>query len=103
MFSFLTDFNILAIGVAVAYVVGVLTATKVTDFIKGVPGEARVAIKNVETDALAKLATARADVLAKLPGAPVPAKVALPAVATLPSQQPPAPLVPAAAPAAPAA
>jgi hypothetical protein len=75
--QYLTQFNILLVCIAVAYVVGVLTATKVKDLITGVPSAARAAINNVEADAKAKLKTAQADVLSKLPGAAPAAKTPL--------------------------
>jgi hypothetical protein len=73
MFSqYLTEFNIAFIVGFIAYVAGVLTSTKVKDWVKGIPAQARVALNNVEADAQAKLKKAQADVLAKLPGSPVP-------------------------------
>ena len=76
--SFLTDFNLVILGLVASFVAGVLLSTKVKDKIAGVPAAARVAINNVQADALAKLKQAQADVLAKLPGAAPAPKVALP-------------------------
>ncbi len=85
--SFLTDFNLVLVGLAASFVAGVLLSTKIKDYVKGVPAAARVALNNVQADALAKIKAAQADVLAKLPGAPPAPKVALapaPAPAPLP-------------------
>jgi hypothetical protein len=68
--QYLTEFNITFIVGFIAFVTGVLTSTKIKDYIKGVPAQARIALNNVEADARAKLKVAQADVLAKLPGAP---------------------------------
>lgn len=91
--SFMTDFNLVIIGLAVAFVAGVLLSTKVKDYIKGVPAAARVAINNVEADALAKLKNAQTNVLSTLPGAPPAPKVAQPPV--FQTAQPVAPVAPA--------
>lgn len=102
MLSFLTEFELnLAIG-AVAFIAGVACSTRVKDFIKGIPAQARVALNNVEAKAVADVKQAQADALARIPGA-VPEKTPLP-----PSAAPLAPAVvlapaPAPAPVAPAA
>jgi hypothetical protein len=75
--SLLTDFNLVLLGLAAAFVAGVLLSQKVKDLVKGVPAQARVAINNVEADALAKLKVAQSNVLATLPGAAPAPKVAL--------------------------
>jgi len=96
--SLLTDFNLVLIGLAAAFVAGVLLSTKVKDYVKGVPSQARVAINNVEADALVKLKAAQASVLATLPGAAPAPKVALSAAAapvqTFTAAPAPAPVVP---------
>jgi hypothetical protein len=79
MFSnYLTDFNLILIGLVAAYVAGVLTAQKVKDVISGIPSRARAALKASENDVRAKLKAAEEEVLSKLPGA-VPVKAPAPA------------------------
>jgi len=108
MFSLLTNFNLVLGGAVIAFAAGVVLSTKVKDFFKGIPAQARAALNNVEADTIAKIRGAQAQVLAQLPSAPAakaplaPAPVA-PAqapVATAPAQ---APVAPAAKPDAPAA
>lgn len=94
MFSFLTELQInLSIGCA-AFIAGVVLSTKVKDYIKGIPAQARVALNNVEAKALADVRQAQATALAQIPGA-VPVKTPLP-----PSALPLAPVAPAPAPVA---
>lgn len=94
--SFMTDFNLVLAGLAVAFIAGVLLSTKVKDAIKGVPAAARTAINNVEADALAKLKNAQTNVLATLPGAAPAPKVPQPPV--FQTALPPEPAAPAPAP-----
>ena len=96
MFSFLTNFNLALGGAVIAFAAGVVLSTKVKDFFKGIPAQARAALNNVEADTIAKIRGAQAQVLAQLPSAPA-AKAPL---APAPAQ---APVAPAAKPDAPAA
>lgn len=103
MFDFLTNFEITLACSAVTFGCGVAFSTKITDFFKGVPADARAVLKSAETDIVGKLASARAtvmtDISAKLGVAP--AKVAV-APAKAPAAAPVAP-APAAAPIPPVA
>lgn len=112
MLSFLTEFNLALGGAAVTFVLGVVFADRVKDYFKGVPSQARAALKGLEKDTLDKIKVAQAEVLARLPlpvatieKVAIPAPVLPPVVAVAPAApvaQTPAP-EPVAAPAAPAA
>jgi hypothetical protein len=47
--KFLTDFNLVLAGVAVAFVLGVLFSTKIKDWFKGIPSDVRAGLNQVET------------------------------------------------------
>lgn len=79
--SYLTDFNLGLLALAVAYIAGVLTSQKIKDVIAGIPSRARVALKAAESDVRARLKAAEDEVLSKLPGAP---QVKTPAPAGIP-------------------
>jgi len=95
--SFFTEFQISLIACVVSFAAGVFLSTKILDFIKGVPADARAVLKSAEGDVVAKLATAKSAVLtdlqAKIGVTPAPA----PKVAVAPAAQ--ATLTPAPAPA----
>ena len=104
MFSFLDYLNVTVICSGAAFAAGVIFSTKILDFIKGVPSEARAVLKSAESGIVAKLADAKAavmvDIQNKLGVAPTPAKIAVAPAAqpTLTPAPAPAP-VPASAPA----
>ena len=58
--KFLTDFNLVLAGVAVAFVLGVLFSTKIKDWFKGIPSDVRAGLNQVETAVRAKLTVAHA-------------------------------------------
>lgn len=98
MFSFLTELQFTLACSGAALIAGVVFSQKIKDWIAGVPGDVRAALKGVEADTVAKIAAARASVLVQLP-APAPAKAPLQPTITLTAKPAEAP-APAAAPAA---
>lgn len=90
MFSFLTEVQIYLCLGAGSFLAGVIFSTKVKDWMKGIPAQARVALNNVEARALADVRHAQAEALARIPGA-VPVKTPLPPSAQPlpPSERPP--------------
>jgi hypothetical protein len=100
MFSFLTELQFTLACSSASLVAGVIFSQKIKDWVSGIPGDVRSALKGVEADTVAKIAAARASVLVQLP-APAPAKAPLPAAVTLTIKPAAAPAeAPAAAPAA---
>jgi hypothetical protein len=96
--AFLTDFNLVVLGLVAAFGAGVVLSQKVKDYIKGVPSEARTALSNIEKNVLADVKQAQSDVIARLPGAAPAPKAPLPA-ASQPLAAPVAAPAPAPAPA----
>jgi hypothetical protein len=77
MFSFLTNLEINLATNVVCLILGMVFKTKITDFFKGIPAQARVALNQVEADTASKLRGAQAQVINSLPGAPPAPKAAL--------------------------
>jgi hypothetical protein len=102
--AFLTDFNLVVAGLGASFVAGVVLSTKVKDYLKGVPAQARKALSNIEAKALADINRARDEVIARLPGAgaipapktplPAAAPIAVAPVAVAPAAPAPAPAAP---------
>jgi hypothetical protein len=100
--AFLTDFNLVVAGLGASFVAGVVLSTKVKDYLKGVPAQARRALSNIEAKALADINRARDEVIARLPGAipapktplPAAAPIAVAPVAVAPAAPAPAPAAP---------
>jgi hypothetical protein len=56
----LTEFNIAAVLVVVAFILGVLFSTKIKDWFKGIPTDVRKGLTQVETAVRAKLSASHA-------------------------------------------
>lgn len=63
MLDWLTGFNLLLIVGGVSFVAGVFSSQRVKDWLSGVPGEMRSALRNVEAVALARAKAAQAGVM----------------------------------------
>lgn len=64
MKAFFTEFNLFLAAVAVAFVLGVVFSTKIKDWFKGIPGDVRKGLNDVENAVRAKLAVSHATAVA---------------------------------------